>query len=297
MKKLFKKSKNHYLVLFVMIIAYIFTIYFWIAEEKKPFVISFSCQVILSLTLCMAFKLSNNSETDEYDDNISINSAFERERYEDKVKEVHALTQRINDLNVEYSELKASLLAKDHLINEQAATIDNFDNTKEASMDIHSLLPVETEADIATPTIDIITIARQVVDELSESAKKNNIQIQISTSNASIPVKAAPSRLRILFRNIVDNSIKYMNKSGVLIITISNIGTDIFIVLKDNGNGLEASETEHVFELNYQGSNRVSGNGLGLTQSKAIVEFYGGTIYAKSNPNQGMGIYIQLPLT
>ena len=86
-----------------------------------------------------------------------------------------------------------------------------------------------------------------------------------------------------------------MQKSGVLVITISNIGSDIFIVLKDNGLGLSQQETGHIFELNYQGSNRISGNGLGLTQSKAIVDYYGGTIYAKSTPNQGMGIYIQLP--
>jgi signal transduction histidine kinase len=86
-----------------------------------------------------------------------------------------------------------------------------------------------------------------------------------------------------------------MQKSGVLVITISNIGTDIFIVLKDNGLGLNETETGHIFELNYQGSNRISGNGLGLAQSKAIVDCYGGTIFAKSTHNQGMGIYIQLP--
>ena len=67
------------------------------------------------------------------------------------------------------------------------------------------------------------------------------------------------------------------------------------IVLKDNGEGLSSNETTRIFELNYQGSNRVSGNGLGLTQAKAIVEYYGGTIYAKSERGKGMGVYIQLP--
>ena len=88
-----------------------------------------------------------------------------------------------------------------------------------------------------------------------------------------------------------------MNRLGSLTITISNIGSDIFIVLKDTGEGLTESETRHIFELNYQGSNRISGNGLGLAQAKAIVDYYGGTIYAKSNVNQGMAIYIQLPTT
>lgn len=101
--------------------------------------------------------------------------------------------------------------------------------------------------------------------------------------------------MRILFRNIIDNSIKYMNKAGILTITISTIDDDIFIICKDNGEGLDPSETEHIFELNFQGSNRISGNGLGLAQAKAIIESYGGTCYARSRHNQGMGIYIQIP--
>ena len=50
-----------------------------------------------------------------------------------------------------------------------------------------------------------------------------------------------------------------------------------------------------MFELNYQGSNMISGTGLGLAQAKAIVEHYGGTIYARSPKGTGMGIYIQFP--
>ena len=51
-----------------------------------------------------------------------------------------------------------------------------------------------------------------------------------------------------------------------------------------------------IFELNYQGSNRKSGNGLGLAQVKAVVEHYNGTVYAKSSVGEGMAIYIQFPV-
>ena len=47
--------------------------------------------------------------------------------------------------------------------------------------------------------------------------------------------------------------------------------------------------------MNYQGTNRISGNGLGLAQARAIVEYYGGMIYARSSVGNGMGIYIHLP--
>lgn len=158
-----------------------------------------------------------------------------------------------------------------------------------------TILPPGEATEERRETIDIIQIARQTVEELKPFAQKVHLEIQISAPEESILVKADPSRIRIMFRNIIDNSIKYMNRAGRLVITISNLGDDIFIVLKDNGNGLPEKETEHIFELNYQGSNRISGNGLGLTQAKAIVNSYGGTIYAKSNVGKGMGIYVQLP--
>ncbi|MCR5520627.1 MAG: HAMP domain-containing histidine kinase [Lachnospiraceae bacterium] len=101
--------------------------------------------------------------------------------------------------------------------------------------------------------------------------------------------------LTVMMKNIVDNAVKYMRRSGNMHITVSNVADDIFIVCKDDGLGIGRDELPYIFDLNFQGSNRVSGNGLGLTQARDIVNAYGGTIYAKSAPGAGMGIYIQLP--
>lgn len=158
------------------------------------------------------------------------------------------------------------------------------------------LLPPLKENEDPHETMDIIRVAQDTVGELLPFAEKAGVQIHISSPTSTLLMKANAMRIRTLFRNIIDNSIKYMNRAGSLVITISTVGSDIFIVLKDNGNGLPEDETPHIFELNYQGSNRISGNGLGLTQAKAIVDYYGGTIYAKSTPGKGMGIYIQIPV-
>lgn len=157
------------------------------------------------------------------------------------------------------------------------------------------LPPIENKSD-GRDTVNIIQIAKDTIREFLPFSSEAGIQIQVSAAADDLFVKADARRIRILFRNIIDNSIKYMKQAGNLVITISTIGDDIFIVLKDNGKGLPETETPHIFEINYQGSNRVSGNGLGLTQAKAIVESYGGTIYAKSTTGKGMGIYIQIPV-
>ena len=148
-----------------------------------------------------------------------------------------------------------------------------------------------------TEEVDIIQAANDAINALSPFAEAQNIKLHLSTTCEKLMIKAVPESIRVLFRNIIDNSIKYMGRAGHMIITISLLGDDIFVILKDTGKGLDTEETSHIFELNFQGSNRVSGNGLGLTQSKMIVEAFGGTIYAKSSPENGMAIYIQLPVS
>lgn len=145
--------------------------------------------------------------------------------------------------------------------------------------------------------MDIISAARDAMESLTPFAEAQKIKLHLSATNDKLMIMAEPESIRILFRNIIDNSIKYMGRAGHMIITISLLGDDIFVILKDTGKGLSEDETTHVFELNFQGSNRVSGNGLGLTQTKMIVEAFGGTIYAKSSPENGMAIYIQLPVS
>ena len=201
------------------------------------------------------------------------------------------LGQEKESLENEITELKKTNTALKMELEEKAAA----KASAKAEPDLSSLLPPISESE--TATVDIIAIAGEAARELNESAREAGLAIHISTVAESMMVKASPTRMRILFKNIIDNSIKYMKRAGSLTITISNIGSDIFIVMKDTGEGLSEKETDRIFELNYQGANRISGNGLGLTQARAIVNYYGGTIYARSNVGAGMAIYIQLPTT
>ncbi|MCR5626490.1 MAG: HAMP domain-containing histidine kinase [Lachnospiraceae bacterium] len=239
-------------------------------------------------------------------------------------QEVEEYTQQIDDIQNEHTrkeaELNDSINQKEKLIEQRNEDVERArkeiselsdkirdleretDELKETKTDVqvvettimNALLPPEDED--GEKRCDIIAVANETVAELREDAIKNGLTISVSSADDKLVVKADRNRLRIMFRNIIDNSIKYMLKTGALVITISTVEDDVFIVLKDSGNGLPEDETEHIFELNYQGSNRISGNGLGLTQAKAIVDNYGGTIYAKSGNDKGMGIYIRMPI-
>lgn len=259
--------------------------------------------------LCMVF-FAYKTYTDVRDDRISMETYQQDIGMEiaGKNKEVELLNEKMSekeeDLNrvlAENESLKEKVgnfegRIKD-LETEKTALEEREKKEKEAAdsiKKISGLLPAAASEN-GDESVDIIEIANEAKDELYNSAKEANMTINISSATETLKVKADRNRLLILFRNIIDNSIKYMRKTGSLVITISALADDIFIVLKDTGEGLPEDETKHVFELNFQGSNRISGNGLGLAQAKAIVDYYGGTIYARSDEGKGMGIYIQLP--
>ncbi len=229
-------------------------------------------------------------DLDKAGENLELVKAENEEKLLAKEHELSEKNDTILSLNSELEALKLNISALEEKNTRLAEENENMEPA------YTSLLPPIDEDEEKT-TIDVIEAAQSVIDELEESGKKSGLSMRISSTEEKLIISADPNRIRILFRNIVDNSIKYMNHPGSLVITISNIDDDIFIVLKDTGEGLSVRETKHIFELNYQGSNRISGNGLGLTQAKAIVEYYGGTIYAKSKLGSGMGIYIQLPAT
>ena len=282
------------LLLIVLLLCYAVTICFMIMNYRALLILFF----ILHSSVSIVFLLVSHDRMArvalKQNDHASLQLEDELQMISQYTDEIAALKQEKDSLLIEKEQLSAKCSGFEKEIFSLNASLEEAqaqapaDNKPEA---LNHLLPQEE-----TPVeLNIIGAANAVIEEMAPYSRQAGIQVLLSSANSSLMVRADAAFIRILFRNIIDNSIKYMNRNGSLVITISNIGDDLFIVLKDNGEGLSTDETAHIFELNYQGSNRISGNGLGLTQAKAIVEYYGGTIYAKSESGKGMGIYIQLP--
>ena len=222
----------------------------------------------------------------------AVSNLEEQLRLKDKALEASA--QELEKTKDELSSLNDQLSNEIEKVKTLEENAEKAESAKETIISISSILP-DLSASKTASAIDIAEVAKEAANEFKKAAAEAGLSIRVASPENPLLVKADSQMLRTLFRNIIDNSIKYMKRHGSLVITMSNIGDELFIVLKDNGEGLAEDETKRIFELNYQGSNRISGNGLGLFQAKAIVEYYGGTIYAKSTPGKGMGIFVELP--
>ena len=104
------------------------------------------------------------------------------------------------------------------------------------------------------------------------------------------------NRLRQVFINIIDNSIKYGRKGGHTDVSTSVGGGKIQISVKDDGVGIAESDLPHVKEKFYKANNTVRGSGIGLAVADEIVRIHGGSIDVNSVLGEGTEIVITLPL-
>lgn len=110
------------------------------------------------------------------------------------------------------------------------------------------------------------------------------------------------SSLRQIMFNLIGNAIKFTSTGIVKVkaeITMqSEIDGDFSIEVSDTGVGMDQSELEQIFEAFFQsapGKINMKGTGLGLTITKRLVEAMGGSIHAKSSPNEGTKFILNFP--
>lgn len=131
-----------------------------------------------------------------------------------------------------------------------------------------------------------------------------NLNLLIEETSTSIEYTNLPdvngdfSQLVKLFQNIIQNAIKYKSTSDPVIkISAENNHDMIRISIADNGIGIKPEYRTRIFEIFKRLHTReeYSGNGVGLSLCKKIVERHQGTIWCESEVEQGSTFYITLP--
>lgn len=136
------------------------------------------------------------------------------------------------------------------------------------------------------------------------SAISNTISYQLNEAGTSLEISELPScsgdenQINNLFSNIIENALKYLNPERPGIIRISGRteeGRSIYSV-EDNGIGILPEHQDKIFEIFYQLKPKKStGDGLGLSIVKKILEKHSGNIWLESEIGKGTKFYVSLP--
>ena len=142
--------------------------------------------------------------------------------------------------------------------------------------------------------VDVVTLLEETLLLLEHHPLFSpRIRIERKFPRRAVNMLADADKLRQVFWNICDNSLKAMPKGGTLTVQAEEMGKLARVVLGDTGVGFTSVQLEKVFEPFQTGFEE--GTGLGLALVYQIIEGHQGSIHVDSQPGKGARFVIDLP--
>ncbi len=146
-----------------------------------------------------------------------------------------------------------------------------------------------------TENINIANLLNEISGLLL--SKHNNATILFDENSLPV-IKWNYTKLLLLFKNLIENGLKY-NKSEVPTIKVysEHSATEVRVYIEDNGIGVEKEYFDKIFVMfSRLHTQRIyEGSGLGLATCKKIVSDFSGEISLESKPSKGSIFMVSFP--
>ncbi len=164
-----------------------------------------------------------------------------------------------------------------------------------------NLLQMETSVSQAQLNpLNLCETVPPVVSTYQPLAEEKGIMLAYTIPSQLPAVLCPDSWLRQLMIHLLNNSLKYTPSGGQVLVTASSAADHVQIEVRDTGTGISASDLPHIFEHFYRGRNlppdETEGAGLGLSIVQQLLLYCGGTIVARSQPDEGTTMVVRLPI-
>jgi PAS domain S-box-containing protein len=196
--------------------------------------------------------------------------------------------------------MAAQLISKTTTTSEVAkwAELINSGATRMAKLISDLLEFAKSEHDTTPPkeTVSLPKVVETVQLNLKAAIAGSNAKIQISSP---LPfVSGHPTHLIQLFQNLISNALKFRSEHAPEIFLEAKDSEDHWLfTVRDNGLGIDPSQSQRMFEPFQRLHSKVEGSGLGLSICKKIVEMHSGRIWVESEVGGGSRFFFTLAKT
>jgi signal transduction histidine kinase len=139
-----------------------------------------------------------------------------------------------------------------------------------------------------------------IVERAVREVERDPVSHPIDLRAADAMISGDPERLCDIFRNLLDNAVKYSPHGGTISIVAQSSGQQTVIEIRDRGAGIAEDDLPYVFDRFYRAqgehTKNAGGSGLGLYIVHALVRAHGGTIDVRSEPGAGTTFTLRMPL-
>ena len=144
--------------------------------------------------------------------------------------------------------------------------------------------------------IDIKEILKNLSEVFESVCQDKSLKISLDLDQKEMFILGDTEKIQRSLSNLFDNSIKYTDEGGEILISAKVIGQNLEVSFSDNGCGISSDDQKRIFERFYrvESSRSNAGNGLGLNLAKAFIENHDGKLSVNSTPGKGSCFKVQL---
>ncbi len=219
----------------------------------------------------------------------------------------HELRTPLNAI-IGYSEMMESGLGGRPLTDKEKKYMSNVINSGRHLLElINEILDVaKVEAgqlSLESRWIDLKTFIMDMKGTIEEMAMKKEVKLVFEIQPNIDGVKADPLRLRQIFFNLLSNAVKFNREGGSITTRISKrndkFGEWIVCEIQDTGIGIPKNKIPELFkpfsQIDTSYARHTEGTGLGLVQTKHLIELHEGRIFVESKEGVGSTFTVMLP--
>jgi signal transduction histidine kinase/CheY-like chemotaxis protein len=151
--------------------------------------------------------------------------------------------------------------------------------------------------------LDVAALVRETVEGYREVLRGAGLTVDLDLPEELLRVRGDRMRLSQALSNLLHNATKFTPPGGRIVVRVGRTpgGRRVEVAVSDNGQGINAEELPHVFEIFSQADHSLDraqgGLGVGLAVVRGLVEMHGGEVQARSEgEGQGAELMMKLPL-
>ncbi|MDQ3073571.1 MAG: HAMP domain-containing histidine kinase [Bacteroidota bacterium] len=146
--------------------------------------------------------------------------------------------------------------------------------------------------------LDIKDIIEDNIEVMQKQAVNKGISLRSEVRDSTM-IYADPEIVKIVFRNLLTNAIKFSSLADEVVISTESTEKKVVVSVADKGRGIDPEKQKQLFKFGIHSTSGTAnevGTGLGLVLCREFIEKSGGEIWVQSDENKGSTFSFSLPL-
>ncbi|MNO13727.1 Signal transduction histidine-protein kinase ArlS [compost metagenome] len=138
--------------------------------------------------------------------------------------------------------------------------------------------------------VELADLLRDVISFMEPMADKHGVMLHL-VEPCTAMVKGEENFLFLVFRNLLDNAIRYNRPNGSVTLQVAEEDEQVVVRVSDTGKGIPLESRELIYERFYRldssRARRRGGAGLGLSIVRHLLSFFQGTVELEASSELG----------